>query len=1371
MNRNDLLKSGIKRMTQILLSLLMISVPLLGQSKSTFIKQFEYDDENGQWGNPMVVNDSILIVAYSGYKGFGNVQTLKIAADGSTISKVALLRFDDDDAYEISMEKVANDMFVVAYRGRSQDGFITTIKVSGDGQTLTQVKKLEHDTADGRNNAIRKVDSDTYALSYIGTNGSGALKHRIKTFTIPADGSNITEVAVLDLNTSYIVGNSADIIEATANMFVVASSSNNNITLKTISISNDGATITEKTSKNISSSGKQFSLAKMTSNLYILEFYGNHKGPTSNNSSNGGVVASIDIPADGSSITPLTYLRHTSSSGFDQNTVIKIDNNTFASAFKTSKGIIRTFNMSNDGRTLTNVGYVNFFNSATKFNNIIQWKNNVYLIAYAGTANKGYVNTYKIESDKPYINSYVLAADNSTVKVTFNEAVYNATGGSGALEASDFTIAMTGGKASLTSATPSAISASGNEYTLNIPYDFADDYPNGEEKITIDVASNAIYDANDNVVPAQTIYDAISTSSDPTTIVQRNIKTLSDKELPYVTSVTTELDEDNTPIQVTFNEAVFNTNGGSGALEASDFTLRIVEKTEETVVSFTDASATTGWTNAWQSFTTVKKGSLNKISLRLQNTSSVDGYRMALYLYNNDSNSSSANPNDKFSSPISRSQLTIVPKNTNGEVHFIFPQGIPLGASAKYFFWLKNEGVNPSGAGKVYVNSSHNDGGAGNSATRLFHKVTMFTGEGSGTLISATPSSISKSSNTYTLGVNWDLVPNGKEKLVVQPASGAIFDAKGNIASVAQAKNRAIVNDQRIVSVSDLQYYSSSNYWTNNLALGDDLVLTQRRDYLYLNQIAKDGKTKTQKSTYRHQPNEYNRDTDLLRVSRNLFITSASAYDYGASQTYGNIIKSITLSKNNQMMVVDTYKPDNINNSSFGGGPSLLQLNDSVFVSAYQGNGYDGYIHTFKMDEMGYFTKLQMLEHYNGDVGKNILQKIDANTVLLLYHRGTGGGQGYLTTFDISADGKTITEVKEVSLSSYVRFPSMVKRADSAFVAAYTGPSNDGFISTITTTADGKTITVKKTVEHDTDNGQYNSILGPIDENFGLAYTGPGNDGFIKIFNIPNDDTITELINVEHDRNQSTYNSVFIHDWDTYGITHQDRYGRGNMSILEVNNKLPQNPGISAVSVNTANSELSVTFNEAVYNATGGSGALEASDFALSLEGGTAKLASATPTSISSSGNTYTLAFGITGTPDGRERITVRPAAANAIYDANDNPVKITSADLYATYLYDKKIPTITSINNVYNEYLEVNFSEPVYGGTNGNETVVTSDFVLSSTGGTATVNATPTNVVGFGGYGKNTALGSKYKIYFSFSGTPDGNEKANAKRKGEQHL
>jgi hypothetical protein len=50
-----------------------------------------------------------------------------------------------------------------------------------------------------------------------------------------------------------------------------------------------------------------------------------------------------------------------------------------------------------------------------------------------------------------------------------------------------------------------------------------------------------------------------------------------------------------------------------------------------------------------------------------------------------------------------------------------------------------------------------------------------------------------------------------------------------------------------------------------------------------------------------------------------------------------------------------------------------------------------------------------------------------------------------------------------------------------------------------------------------------------------------------------------------------------------------------------------------------------LTFGEAVYNTSGGSGALEASDFSLTLTGGTATLASTSPSSINSSSNTYTL--------------------------------------------------------------------------------------------------------------------------------------------------
>ena len=71
-------------------------------------------------------------------------------------------------------------------------------------------------------------------------------------------------------------------------------------------------------------------------------------------------------------------------------------------------------------------------------------------------------------------------------------------------------------------------------------------------------------------------------------------------------------------------------------------------------------------------------------------------------------------------------------------------------------------------------------------------------------------------------------------------------------------------------------------------------------------------------------------------------------------------------------------------------------------------------------------------------------------------------------------------------------------------------------------------------------------------------------------------------------------------------------------------------PTITGVTLAANNSTIAVTFSEAVYNTNGGSGSLEASDFSFSITGGTATVSSATPTSISPSGNTYTLGIGLT---------------------------------------------------------------------------------------------------------------------------------------------
>ena len=100
--------------------------------------------------------------------------------------------------------------------------------------------------------------------------------------------------------------------------------------------------------------------------------------------------------------------------------------------------------------------------------------------------------------------------------------------------------------------------------------------------------------------------------------------------------------------------------------------------------------------------------------------------------------------------------------------------------------------------------------------------------------------------------------------------------------------------------------------------------------------------------------------------------------------------------------------------------------------------------------------------------------------------------------------------------------------------------------------------------------------------------------------------------------------------------------------------------------------------SEAVYNTNGGSGALEMSDFSLSISGGQATLSSATPSSISSSGNVYTLGIGLSGTPNGSEVLTVVPVD-DGIYDVAGNEASTSQSNNTAT-MTDGFPPTFSSV-------------------------------------------------------------------------------------------
>jgi hypothetical protein len=192
-----------------------------------------------------------------------------------------------------------------------------------------------------------------------------------------------------------------------------------------------------------------------------------------------------------------------------------------------------------------------------------------------------------------------------------------------------------------------------------------------------------------------------------------------------------------------------------------------------------------------------------------------------------------------------------------------------------------------------------------------------------------------------------------------------------------------------------------------------------------------------------------------------------------------------------------------------------------------------------------------------------------------------------------------------------------------------------------------------------------------------------------------------------------------------------------------------QAPEISSVSLAADNSTITVTTSKSVYNSSGGSSDLEASDFALSISGGSASLTSATPTSISkTSQSIWVLGVGLTGTPTGGETLTVTPVA-NSIYYG---PTAMSTTQTGNTASVNNITPTFDAVRlSVNNSSVAVTASETLYTTTGGSGALVAADFAFSISGGTATLSSTtPTSI---------STTGLVTTLGIGLSGTPDGDE------------
>ena len=254
------------------------------------------------------------------------------------------------------------------------------------------------------------------------------------------------------------------------------------------------------------------------------------------------------------------------------------------------------------------------------------------------------------------------------------------------------------------------------------------------------------------------------------------------------------------------------------------------------------------------------------------------------------------------------------------------------------------------------------------------------------------------------------------------------------------------------------------------------------------------------------------------------------AYDPGGSK---GRISTFSIDGSYVTTELNSLEHESVAQAAFN---SLVKIDATHFILAYGGVDNDGYIKTFSIDGSYAITEIDSLEHDGVQGARNSLIQIDATHYMLAY-MGLDN-DGYIKTFSI--DGSfNITEIDSLEHDTTFGYDNTLVKIDAThFALAYGGDSLHGYIKTFS--IDGSfNITQVDVIEHDTGGGYEGSLILLDSTHLVLAYwgndDGAGLDGFIKTFSLDGSFNLTEVDVLEHDTINGRSNSLVKID-DTHFI-------------------------------------------------------------------------------------------------------------------------------------------------------------------------------------------------------------------------------------------
>mgnify|MGYP003322179071 FL=1 len=343
------------------------------------------------------VDSDTYAYAYNGPNNKGHIQTFSISADGSSITAVDNVKHDQHQATHSSLVKGEGDLYVLSHDSDDADSWMSTFTIDSDGE-ITPIlirnheefesasANLEHDTYNHRGSTLLHLDSDTYVLAFDGYGNDG----HIKTFTIPSDGSSITEVDDLEHDTVHAEHNS--LVKVDSDTVALAYTGHDVVSknyvgdISTFNIAANG-NISERASiEHDDESGYYNSLVKVDSDTYALAYAGSDQ--------ESGYIKTFTIPSDGSSITQVDSFEH-DTNAVKWNSLVKVHSGIYALSYSVehssshSEGFLSTFIIGGDGsideaKTQSHGNNLMHELEAARENILVAVNSNIVVLAYKG---------------------------------------------------------------------------------------------------------------------------------------------------------------------------------------------------------------------------------------------------------------------------------------------------------------------------------------------------------------------------------------------------------------------------------------------------------------------------------------------------------------------------------------------------------------------------------------------------------------------------------------------------------------------------------------------------------------------------------------------------------------------------------------------------------------------------------------------------------------------------------------------------------------------------------------------------------------------------------------------------------------------------